>query len=231
MSTAGHSRSLPWASNRPGMRTWSRGRVPNGARPRNTGACNVLRLGALPAVDLHLFDPVRLCCARALRVDTGEFVQHLQALADLTEDRVTTVEPGRGTEGDEELRAVRSRAGVGHGQDALGVVLKVRMKLVREAVPGAARSGARGVTALRHEVLEDAVEGHSVVVAVQREEHEVVHRVRGVLGVEIDYDVALAGPDVCLVVASGLQDIFRGRELRAPLRLPLNCFECHLIPP
>lgn len=51
-------------------------------------------------------------------VFTGDFFHDVEAVGDLAEDRVTVVEEGSGDGRDEELRAVRAGAGVGHGEDA-----------------------------------------------------------------------------------------------------------------
>ena len=48
--------------------------------------------------------------------DEGDFGDDLLALDDFAEDGVVAGEPGRGGDSDEELAAVGSGAGVGHGQ-------------------------------------------------------------------------------------------------------------------
>ena len=46
---------------------------------------------------------------------------------DLAEDDMAAIEPGGGDSGDEELRAVRVGAGVGHAEDAGASVLKLEV--------------------------------------------------------------------------------------------------------
>src|SRR5207248_9382419 len=92
-------------------------------------------------------------------VDAGDGLDHVVALGDLPEDRVLAGEVRRARHRHEELRAVRVRAGVGHGQEARLVERRtVRRDLVGEVVAGPAPAGAGGVAALDHEVGDDAVE-------------------------------------------------------------------------
>src|SRR3954454_5129449 len=119
------------------------------------------------------------------RVDRVHTVRHLP------EDRVLAVEPRRlGGRDDEELRAVRVRAGVRHRERAADDLVVV--DLVLERVAGAARAGAGRVTPLDHEVLDHAVEDHAVVEAVAGEFAEVLDGLRGVVVEELDADVAVA---------------------------------------
>ena len=85
-------------------------------------------------------------------VALGDRVDDVHALDDAPEHGVLAVEVRRGLVGDEELRAVRAGAGVGHGEHARAVVAQARVELVGEPVAGAAAAGARGVAGLRHEV-------------------------------------------------------------------------------
>ena len=135
----------------------------------------------------------------------GDFF-HLVALADgvddflrvldhFAEDRVLVVEPGRGDVRDEELRAVRVGAGVGHREDAGAAVLEVFVELVFERVAGAAGAGAFGAAGLDHEVGDDAVEREAVVEAVFGELLEVGDGFRCFVVVELEADVAVLGFD------------------------------------
>src|SRR5829696_2837685 len=121
-----------------------------------------------------------------------EGVDDVHARGHLAEHRVLAVEPGRGVLGDdEELGAVRVRAGVGHGQRAADDLVIV--ELVLERVAGAAGARALRAAALDHEVLDHAVEDEPVVEAVARELLEVRHRLGRVLVEELEGDRALAG--------------------------------------
>src|SRR3954465_14472243 len=128
---------------------------------------------------------------RALdRVDRVHPVRHL------AEHRVLAVETRRGVgRDDEELRPVRARPGVGHGQRAAHDLVVV--DLVLEGVPGAARAGARRVAALDHEVLDHAVEDHAVVEPVAGELAEVLHGHGRVVVEELDLDRAVVRVKRC----------------------------------
>ncbi len=65
--------------------------------------------------------------------------------------------------GNEELRAVRVRAGVGHGHAAGLVEEKRRRGLLVEVEAAVAHAGAGGIAALRHEAGDHAMEGRAVV--------------------------------------------------------------------
>ncbi len=107
--------------------------------------------------------------------------------------------------GDEELAAVGVRARVGHREHAALVAQRVALRLVAEGVARAARARALGAAALDHEVGDHAVELQAVVEAAPRERDEVVDRLRGVLGKQVEHDVAALGLDRRLV-ASGRVD-------------------------
>src|SRR5439155_4618627 len=95
-------------------------------------------------------------------VDQRDAVDDVLPLDDLAEDRVLPVEPrARVRSDDEELRAVRIRAGVRHGQcTALDSVL---VELVVEAVAGPAGPVAAWAAALDHEAGDHAMEHPAVV--------------------------------------------------------------------
>jgi hypothetical protein len=80
--------------------------------------------------------PVRGCRSRRPR--------RASLVGDLTEDRVLAVQPGGRADGDEELRAVGARAGVGHRQQVGLVEDELGVRLVLERVAGAAGAGAEG---------------------------------------------------------------------------------------
>ena len=111
-------------------------------------------------------------------VELRDRVDDVHPGRDPPEDGVLAVEPGAGVGGDdEELRAVRVRAGVRHREHAaLDLVLVL---LVLELVAGAAGAGAGRVAALDHEVRDHAVEDDAVVEAVAGELREVLDGRRG----------------------------------------------------
>lgn len=103
------------------------------------------------------------------------------------------VEPRGGDVGDEELAAVRARAGVGHGEDAGFAVAEGFVELVRELVAGTAGAVAARIAALDHEVGDDAVKGQAVVVAAFGEVEEIGGGHGNLGGVDDALDVALVG--------------------------------------
>lgn len=117
------------------------------------------------------------------RLDLGQGGQAVVA-NDLAEDGVEPVEVRRLVEDDEELRAVRSRALIGHGDHPPLRVLQRRADLVVEgAAPDGAAAlwvfGGRGVCGrarLGHEARDEAVEGRGVVVMGSAEGEEVLRR-------------------------------------------------------
>ena len=103
----------------------------------------------------------------------------LHARGDAAENRVFAVKPGRGSQGDEELAAIGVGTCIRHGQNAGAGVLELLFDLVlelgaKDAVP--ATASASGVSPLNHEVLDDAVEPHAVVVAAAAELREIQAR-------------------------------------------------------
>src|SRR5690606_20591277 len=137
-------------------------------------------------------------------------------VGDLAEDRVLAVEPRGGVEGDEELRAVGARAGVGHGEQVGLVEDELGVDLVLERVARATGAGAQRATALDHEALDHPVEAQAVVVLLAAaagvvgvglgplgETDEVVDRLGSVVGEQVDDDVAAVGLERGLDVRHG----------------------------
>lgn len=105
-----------------------------------------------------------------------------------------SIEPRRGRQRDEELRAVCVWPRVGHAEDAGAGVPEAWVDFVVEFVAvdgGAAAPRARGVAALDHEVWDDAVEDCGGEVAAAGEAGEVVAGFWGVGCVELEGDCAL----------------------------------------
>ena len=146
--------------------------------------------------------------AGAAGVALGDSVEHVHALDHLTKHGVMVVQVRCGDVGDEELAAIRVRAGIGHRQDAGAAVAQGGMEFIGKLIAGAAHAGAGRVAALDHERLDDAVEGGVVVEAIARQEDEVVHGLGGLISEELDDDVALAGLEACLVLFLGVNHHF-----------------------
>ena len=97
------------------------------------------------------------------------------------------VQPGACVGGDdEELAAVRVRAGVRHRQRAADDAVLVR--LVLERVAGTAGAVAAWIPALDHEVLDHAMEGEAVVEALPGQVLEVADRLGRVLREQLQAD-------------------------------------------
>lgn len=123
------------------------------------------------------------------------------------------VQPGRRVCGDEELRAVGSRTGVRHTDGIrpawfeyehgvammltqlhyIPVVFELVCELVFElAAPDGSPSSAvaQGVSGLDHELGNDTVEDDALEVSAARMTHEVLHRLRGLLGEKAEMHVS-----------------------------------------
>src|SRR5215211_4134183 len=120
--------------------------------------------------------------ARRRRLDR---FHRIHPLRHLTEDGVFAVQPRGGIGGhDEELRAVRVRPCVRHGERATDDLVLVY--LVLERVSGAAGAGTLGATALDHEVGDHPMEDEPVVEAVPGELPEVRDGLRRVVVEKLD---------------------------------------------
>ena len=101
----------------------------------------------------------------------------LTSINNLSKDSVLAVKMRGRSKRDEELRAVRILAGIGHAERALAGVLEGRHKLILELAAVnrlAATAGTGGVTSLDHEALDDAMEDYTIVLAGFRERGEVI---------------------------------------------------------
>src|SRR6185437_473176 len=109
-------------------------------------------------------DYVFVGTVHAVAGEFADFLHHVVAFGDFAEDGVLAGEPAGVRNGDEELGAVGVGAGVGHGELAgLGEAVRRALGLVGELVAGAAHAGAFGVSALDHELRDDAVEDGAVI--------------------------------------------------------------------
>src|SRR5580693_7660592 len=82
----------------------------------------------------------------------ADLIDDARAVDDLAENGVLVVQPRRRHRGDEELRAVGTRARVRHRQQVGTVEREVRVEFVGELVTGPARTGPERIAALDHEV-------------------------------------------------------------------------------
>lgn len=107
----------------------------------------------------------------------SNLVHDIHASDDLAKDGVLSIQVWGWCEGDEELAAVCAGSAVGHGKDALCRMNERAVNLILElaAVDGlSAAASPGGVTALNHEVWDDAVEDYAVVLASIGEACEVL---------------------------------------------------------
>ncbi len=88
------------------------------------------------------------------------------------------------------------------------------MNLIRELVARAAPPCSSRITALDHEVFDDAMEHRAVVETLACQEHEVVDGLGRLVGVQFNNDVATRGLDAGAVLLLGVNDeIGRGLVL------------------
>jgi len=140
-------------------------------------------------------------------------------ISDLTENDVAAIEPRGLDSGNEELRAVGVRAGVGHGQESRAGVLDLEVLIgkllaVDGLATGAVATGE--VTTLEHELGDDAVEGRALIteaVLASAELTEVAGSLGDIVVVEVEDDAAR------LVLGGGVDNVKFVVEDRA---LPLN---------
>src|SRR5215471_3516035 len=124
-------------------------------------------MGRRLALDLYPLDhdvPLRAVARRGRRVRDGVHDLLAVRVGDLAEDRVLAVQVRGRPDGDEELRSVGTRAGVGHGEQVRPVELQFAVELVGELVPRTAPPGTGRVTALDHEPADHTMEDRAVVV-------------------------------------------------------------------
>src|SRR5690348_4618610 len=124
-------------------------------------------------LDGDLFDPVA----------AADRIHHFLVFHgnDFAEHRVFAVQPRRGHVGDEELAAVGTGTGIGHGKHAGLVVFQAGTHLVLETVTRAAAARAFRAATLDHEIGDHAMEAEAVVEAALDEVHETGDRDRGLV--------------------------------------------------
>ena len=133
---------------------------------------------------------------RATDLDAEDFVAFFDRVDDVltfghfTKDRVFSIQPWGGFVGDEELRAVGAGSGVGHGEDAGLGVCQRRNDFIAEFVSGTSCSCASWITALNHEVRDDAVEGEAVVISTLGEVEKVCGSHRSLTGKDCALDLS-----------------------------------------
>ncbi len=102
-----------------------------------------------------------------------DFVDHVLAFGDFTEDRVLAIQMWGGEVSDEELAAIGAGSGIGHRENAGLGVFQRAVEFIREFVARAAGASAGRITALDHEICDHAVEGDVVVISALGEIEEI----------------------------------------------------------
>ncbi len=98
---------------------------------------------------------------------------------------------GSSPESEEELRAARVAATVGHAQCAAEVLSIVRIEtLTEDGITGPSAAISFGAATLCHEVAQDAVEGQSVEILCFRQTDEVTNGLWGLIFKQLQHDLA-----------------------------------------
>lgn len=112
---------------------------------------------------------------------------HLHAGVHPSKYRVLAIEPLGRRQGNEELGSVRVGSGIGHREDSSAGVLQVTMQFVAKLCSvygGSTSTRSSRIAALNHEVPDDSVEDHIIVVAAPGQLGKVPARVGGMFPVE-----------------------------------------------
>ena len=75
------------------------------------------------------------------RITRRDGHQHIQSLDNLTKDTVPVIQMRRGTVRDKELRAIRTRSCIRHGEDALFIMFEAVMKFIFKLIAGSPGAG------------------------------------------------------------------------------------------
>src|SRR3954462_2303018 len=98
------------------------------------------------------------------------------------------IQPVRSHVSDEKLAAVCVGARIRHRKGTDLVLVRVVFRFVLKAMAGTTSPRALRISALNHEVGDDPVEHCSVVKTFTGKEHEVIDRLRRVLGEKVNDD-------------------------------------------
>src|SRR5207248_1652041 len=112
---------------------------------------------------IYLHRIIRTVVALIAGAASHVFHQVNRVLVALAEDGVLAIEPGGGAFGDEKLRAIGIRSGVGVGQPSADVELEVGRNFVIHIEAGAAGAVSERVATLNHEAGDNAMENGAIV--------------------------------------------------------------------
>ena len=121
---------------------------------------------AFDLADARLGDLNRAGGRARLRADGFDSLDDIHTLGDAAENNVLTVQPAGGGGAQEELRTVRTRAGVGHGEDTRTGVLEGEVFILKLVTVDGLTTGTvvvGEITALAHEARNHAVERRAFV--------------------------------------------------------------------
>lgn len=125
----------------------------------------------------------------------GDPVHHIHPLGHMAKGGVLSVQMGRVRMHNEELGARRiGMGGTGHGDDTAGmtqrVVKPVAGKLTPDGIAGTADAGTHRIAALDHEARDDTVEDEPIIKAGLGQRGKILHRIGGVVFIQLDFDHA-----------------------------------------
>ena len=140
-------------------------------------------------------------------------VDDVLACGDFAKHGMLSIEPRAWNVGDEELRAVGVRAGIGHRENARAGVLQRGMEFIGKLVAWAAGAGAVWASRLNHEVRNNAMELQSVVKAFFGEVFKVLDGLGGLVRKQLALDGAAAGLNRCNFHLDSLSSIERSTKI------------------
>src|SRR5262245_47532632 len=73
------------------------------------------------------------------------------------------------------------------------------IKFITEFVSWTAHAGAGGVAALYHEIIDDPVKYHAVIISLAREKDKIIHGLRSLIGKELDHHCPFVGLHTSLI--------------------------------
>lgn len=137
---------------------------------------------------------------RENQIAGADIIDNIQALNHFTKAGVHTVEVLRilAIVADEELRAARILASVGHRKHTAIVVLARGRSFTFNRIARAACTVADGASALNYKVGNDTMECQTVIEAAFGQLHKVGDSARSLLLVELGLHIALLGRDNCV---------------------------------
>lgn len=161
------------------------------------GFCNSVICSDLTFVDRQFINFIALLDA----------VHHILSTDNFAENCVMAIQMRLWRVGDEELRTVGSRAGVGHGKRSRFVAIGIAFEFIGKLISWTAGSGSGWVAALDHEVGNDAVKYDAVIKPFASQEHKIVHGLRRVVGEQRAFNGATGGIKSGSVILARLGDL------------------------